>query len=276
VVKEAQRNVPDPGGGPHDRLFVPPAVRSQVLQWGHSSKLTCHPGGHRTLVFLRHRFWWPGMAGDVREFVAACSVCARSKASHRPPAGLLRPLPIPSRPWSHIAVDFVTGLPPSEGNTVILTIIDRFSKAVHYVPLPKLPSALETADLLSKHVFKLHGIPMDIVSDRGPQFASRVWSAFCKAVGAAASLSSGYHPQTNGQTERANQDLEAALHCVTAHHPVSLSSFLPWIEYAHNSLSCSATVMSPFMARCSQPKRRRWQSLLWRSISGGFGRFGGT
>ena len=247
VVKEAQRSVPDPGGGPPDRLFVPPAVRSQVLQWGHSSKLACHPGAHRTLVFLRHRFWWPGMTGDVREFVAACSVCARSKASHRPPAGLLRPLPIPSRPWSHIAVDFVTGLPPSEGNTVILTIIDRFSKAVHYVPLPKLPSALETADLLSKHVFKLHGIPVDIVSDRGPQFASRVWSAFCKAVGAAASLSSGYHPQTNSQTERANQDLEAALRCVTAHHPVSWSSFLPWIEYAHNSLSCSATGMSPFM-----------------------------
>ena len=145
-------------------------------------------------------------------------------------------------------MDFVTGLPPSEGNTVILTIIDRFSKAVHYIPLPKFPSALETADLLSSHVFKLHGIPIDIVSDRGPQFASRVWSAFCKAVCTAASLSSGYHPPTNGWTERANQDLEAALRCVTAHHPVSWSSFLPWIEYAHNSLSCSATGMSPFMA----------------------------
>uniref|UniRef100_A0AAQ4R7X3 Gypsy retrotransposon integrase-like protein 1 n=1 Tax=Gasterosteus aculeatus aculeatus TaxID=481459 RepID=A0AAQ4R7X3_GASAC len=115
VVKEAQEVVPDPGGGPPARLFVPPAVRSQVLQWGHSSKLTCHPGAHRTLIFLRHRFWWPGMAKDVCEFVAACSVCARSKASHRRPAGLLRPLPIPSRRWSHIAVDFVTGLPPSEG-----------------------------------------------------------------------------------------------------------------------------------------------------------------
>ena len=96
----------------------------------------------------------------------------------------LCPLPIPSRPWSHIAVDFVTGLPPSEGNSVILTIIDRFSKSVRYVPLPKLPSAFDTANLLINHVFKLHGIPMDIVSDRGPQFASQVWKDFCK-VGAA-------------------------------------------------------------------------------------------
>ena len=168
VVKEAQKDVPDPGGGPPTRLLIPPTVRSQVLQWGHSSKLTCHPGAHRTLIFLRHRFWWLGMARETREFVAACSVCARSKASHQLPARLLRSLP---SPWSHIAVDFVTGLPPCGGNTVVLTIIDCFSKAVHYVPLPKLPSVLETADLLTNHVFKLYGIPIDIVSDRGPQFA---------------------------------------------------------------------------------------------------------
>jgi len=145
-------------------------------------------------------------------------------------------------------MDFVTGLPPSEGNTVILTIVDRFSKAVHFIPLPKLPSALETATLITQHVFRLHGIPQDIVSDRGPQFASRVWKAFCRGLGASASLSSGYHPQTNGQTERANQELEAALRCVSSRHPVSWASHLPWVEYAHNSLVCSATGMSPFMA----------------------------
>ncbi|XP_037626231.1 uncharacterized protein LOC119488550 [Sebastes umbrosus] len=132
------------------------SARSQVLQWGHSSKLTCHPGFHRTLSFIKRRFWWPSMTRDTRAFVSACSVCARSKASHQPPAGLLRPLPVPSRPWSHIAVDFVTGLPPSEGNTIILTVVDNFSKAVHFVPLPKLPSATETADLLVLHVFRLH------------------------------------------------------------------------------------------------------------------------
>ena len=188
------------------------------------------------------------MSQDTRAFVSACSICARSKASHQPPAGLLRPLPIPSRPWSHIAVDFVTGLPPSAGNTVIFTIVDRFSKTVHFVPLPKLPSASETADLMVQHVYRLHGIPQDIVSDRGPQFTSQVWKAFCKALGTSSSLSSGYHPQTNGQTELTNQDLETALRCVTARHPSSWVSQLPWVEYAHNSLTSAATGMSPFMA----------------------------
>ena len=247
VVRNAQLSQPDPGGGPRNTLFVPESVRTQVLQWGHCSKLTCHPGVNRTLTFLKQRFWWPSMNRDARSFVAACSTCARSKSIHQPPAGLLNPLPIPKRPWSHIAVDFVTGLPESEGNTTVLTIVDRFSKQVHYVPLPKLPTASETAKLLVLHVFRLHGIPSDIVSDRGPQFTSCVWRAFCQAMGTTVSLSSGYHPQSNGQTERANQDLGSALRCVASRNPSTWSSYLPWVEYAHNSLVSSATGMSPFM-----------------------------
>lgn len=164
------------------------------------------------------------------------AVCARGKASHQPSAGLLLPLSVPTCPWSHVALDFVTGLPPSQGNTTILTTVDRFSKAVHYVALPKLPTAHETAELMVQHVFRLHGIPSDIVSDRGPQFISQVWKAFCQALGASVSLSSGFHPQTNRQCERANQDLEAALCCVAVQNPASWSSHLSWLEYVHNSL----------------------------------------
>ena len=160
--------------------------------------------------FIRRRFWWSTMDADVRSFIAACATCARNKTSTHPHSGLLRPLPIPSRPWSHIALDFVTGLPPSEGNTTILTVIDRLSKATHFIALPKLPSSRETADLLFQHVFCLHGIPADIVSDRGPQFTSQVWHAFCWALGATSSLSSGFYPQSNGQSERANEEMEAA------------------------------------------------------------------
>uniref|UniRef100_A0A3Q2VMJ8 Integrase catalytic domain-containing protein n=1 Tax=Haplochromis burtoni TaxID=8153 RepID=A0A3Q2VMJ8_HAPBU len=89
---------------------------------------------------------------------------------------------------------------------------------------------------------------MEIVSDRGPQFASQAWGAFCTALGAKPCLSSGYHPQTNGQTERLNQELETTLRCVTAHNPASWSTFLPWVEYAHNTLTASATGLSPFEA----------------------------
>lgn len=105
-------------------MYVPPSVRSPVLHWGHASKVVCHPGVHRTLFLLQQRLWWPTMAGDTREFITACSVCARNKPPDRAPSGLLQPLPIPRLPWSHIAMDFITGLPPSEGNTIILTIVD--------------------------------------------------------------------------------------------------------------------------------------------------------
>ncbi len=186
------------------------------------------------------------MARDIQLFVLACSVCAISKTSNRPPAGLLQPLSVPSRPWSHISLDFVTGLPPSQGNTVVLTVVDRFSKATHFIPLPKIPSARETAVAVIDHVFRIHGLPMDVVSDRGPQFISKFWKEFCRLLGATVSLSSGYHPQSNGQTERANQDLERVMRCLVSQNPSSWSQQLSWVEYAHNSLPVSSTGLSPF------------------------------
>ncbi len=186
------------------------------------------------------------MARDIRCFVLACSVCAVSKTSNRPPAGLLQPLSVPSRPWSHISLDFVSGLPPLSGNTVVLTVVDRFSKATHFIALPKLPSARETAVAVIDHIFCIHGLPMDVVSDRGPQFVSKFWREFCHLLGATVSLSSGFHPQSNGQTERANQDLERMLRCLVSQNPSSWSQQLSWVEYAHNSLPVSATGLSPF------------------------------
>lgn len=203
---------------------------------------------NRTLNLLKRHFWWPTMETDIRAYVSACTICARGKSSHLPPAGLLHLLLVPGSPWSHIALDFITGLPALQGNTVILTIVDRFSKAVHFVALPVLPTAHETADLLVQHIFHLHGIPLDIVSDQGPQFRSQAWKAFCQALGASVSLTSGFHPQTNGETERANQNLVSALRCVTTANPSSWSSHLAWIEYAHNFLTSAATGLSPFEA----------------------------
>ncbi len=238
-----------PRACPEGRLFVPAPLRPEVLRWGHESRVTCHPGVRRSLAAIRQRFWWPSMAQDVRQFVLACSVCAQNKTSNQFPVGLLQPLPIPSRPWSHLALDFVSGLPPSRGNTVILTVVDRFSKAAHFVPLPKLPSAMETAQVVVDHIFRIHGLPVDVVSDRGPQFVSRFWKEFCRQIGASTSLSSGFHPQTNGQSERANQDLERTLRCLASHSPSSWSQQLPWVEYSHNSLPVASTGMSPF--QCS-------------------------
>ncbi|KAL0147619.1 hypothetical protein M9458_057083, partial [Cirrhinus mrigala] len=245
-VKTALEGVTPPVACPPNRLFVPEELRSEVIQWGHCSNVACHPGVNRTIHVVKQRFWWPLMARDVRSFVLACSVCAIGKTSNRPPDGLLQPLLVPSRPWSHIALDFVTALPPSQGNTVVLTVVDRFSKAAHFIPLPKLPSAKETAVTVVDHVFRLHGLPTDVVSDRGPQFVSKFWQEFCRLLGATVSLSSGFHPQSNGQTERANQDLERTLRCMVTRNPSSWSQQLSMVEYAHNSLPVSSTGLSPF------------------------------
>uniref|UniRef100_A0A9J7YMM7 Gypsy retrotransposon integrase-like protein 1 n=1 Tax=Cyprinus carpio carpio TaxID=630221 RepID=A0A9J7YMM7_CYPCA len=142
----AVQGVTPPVDCPPNRLFVAEGLPSSVIQWGHCSNVACHPGVSRTTSLVKQRFWWPRMTRDVHSFVLACSVCATGKTSNRPPDGLLQPLPIPSRPWSHIALDFVTALPPSQGNTVVLTVVDRFSKAVHFIPLPKLPSAKAKAN----------------------------------------------------------------------------------------------------------------------------------
>uniref|UniRef100_A0A3Q2NTH6 Gypsy retrotransposon integrase-like protein 1 n=1 Tax=Fundulus heteroclitus TaxID=8078 RepID=A0A3Q2NTH6_FUNHE len=226
-----------------------PAARARYrIKWAHSEKFLAHPGFFRTSSLLSRHFWWPHMSRDIKNFVLSCPVCAQNKPSNQRPAGLLQPLPVPERPWSHIALDFVTGLPSSNGMTTILTIINRFSKSCHLIPLRKLPSALQMAQLLVKHVFRLHGIPLDILSDRGPQFTSRVWKEFASALGARYTLTSGYHPQTNGQTERMNQELESTLRCLTSTNPSDWSQYLPWIEYAHNSHVSTATGISPFEA----------------------------
>lgn len=103
------------------------------------------------------------------QFVLACSTCAKNKTLNHPPIGLLQHLPLPSHPWSHLALDFVTGLPPSRGNTVILMVVDHFSKVAHFIPLPKLPSAKEAAQVVVYHIFQIHGLP-----NSGPHFVSSV------------------------------------------------------------------------------------------------------
>lgn len=156
------------------------------------------------------------------------------------------PLPASCNPWSHIALDFVTSLPESGGMTTILTLVDRFSKMVHFIALPKLPSAKETAEVLPNQVFRLHGLPRDIVSDWGPQFIAKFWAELCKLLGISVNLSLGLHPETNGQSERLNQQLETGLRILCSHKPSSWTKNLVWVEYAHNSLPSAATSLTPF------------------------------
>ncbi|KAL0195066.1 hypothetical protein M9458_008638, partial [Cirrhinus mrigala] len=235
-----------PPGCPPGRQFVPRTQRIALIHSTHTSLGTGHPGANNTLTLLSERFWWPAMARDVRQYIQGCKECAMSKSPRHLPAGKLHPLPVPNRPWSHLGVDFMTDLPSSDGNTCILVIIDRFSKFCCLIPLKGLPTALETAETLFNHVFRYYGIPEDIVSDRGPQFISRVWRLFFRLLGVTISLSSGYHPQTNGQTERKIQEVGRFLRTFCHGHQDSWNQFLGWAEYAQNSLRQPTTGLIPF------------------------------
>ncbi len=186
------------------------------------------------------------MAQDISQYIKGCSVCAITNTPRRLPEGKLVPLPIPNRPWSHLGIDFMTDLPCSDNHTCVFVVIDRFSKACKLLPLKGLPTAFEAAEALFQNVFHHFGLPEDIVLDRGPQFVSRVWQAFFKLMGVSVSLSSGYHPQTNSQTERKVQEIGRYLRSYCHQNQDSWSQFLPWAEYAQNSLRQSTTGLITF------------------------------
>uniref|UniRef100_A0A3Q3LFZ5 Gypsy retrotransposon integrase-like protein 1 n=1 Tax=Mastacembelus armatus TaxID=205130 RepID=A0A3Q3LFZ5_9TELE len=235
-----------PPGCPPGLQYVPRLQRKSLIHSAHSSVGTGHPGVTATLGLLKGSYWWPNMGADVRRYIRGCVDCAVSKSSRHLPVGKLCPLPTPNRPWSHIGVDFITDLPNSNGNTCILVIVDRFSKFCRLLPLVALPTALQTAELLFDQVFRIFGLPEDIVSDRGPQFISRVWKSFFSLLQTSVSLSSGYHPQTNGQTERKIQEVSRFLRTFCRDHQDRWERFLGWAEYAQNSLIHSSTGLTPF------------------------------
>ena len=245
-IREAAVHDPQPPECPPGRVYVPKPLRSRLITWAHTSLGTGHPGTTRTQQLLSSLYWWSTLNKDVQTHVQSCSVCAQSKVPRHLPAGTLEPLPIPQRPWTHLSIDFVTDLPQSEGNTTIVVIVDRFSKGCCLVPLPGLPTSLQTAEVLFHHVFRRFGLPEDIVSDRGTQFTSQVWRAFMERLGVTVSLTSGHHPQSNGQVERLNQEIGRFLRCYCGDRQNDWCRFLPWAEYAQNSLKHSSSGLTPF------------------------------
>ncbi|KAL0152701.1 hypothetical protein M9458_052424, partial [Cirrhinus mrigala] len=243
-IRQATLQEPAPPDCPEGKLYVLSSLPQRLLGAAHQSPGSGHPGSKWTLSLLQSG--GPVCAGTPSGTSrAALSVPGLTfLACH--PAGLLVPLPIPERPWSHLGVDFVTDLPTSEGNTCILVVVDRFSKMCKLIPLKGLPTAMEAAEHLFHHVFRQFGIPEEIVSDRGPQFISHVWKAFFKLLGVSVNLSSGYHPQTNCQTERKIQELGRYLRAYCQEDQHSWSRFLPWAEYAQNSLRQDSTGLTPF------------------------------
>jgi transposase InsO family protein len=153
------------------------------------------------------------MKADVQSFVKACTVCQQAKPDRARYPGLLQPLPVPAGAWEVVSMDFVKGLPRSGQHNCILVVVDKFSKLAHFLPLRHPFTALSVAKLYLDNIYKLHGLPMVIISDRDRVFTSKLWRELFGLAGVTLKMSSAYHPQTDGQTERINQCMETYLRC---------------------------------------------------------------
>nr|KYP50860.1 Retrotransposable element Tf2 [Cajanus cajan] len=184
-----------------DRVCVPsdPTLRRLILEEGHRSKLSFHPGATKMYQDLRKIFWWPRMKKDIAEFVSACLVCQKAKIEHQKPSGLLQPLSIPEWKWDNISMDFVVALPRTRrGHDSIWVIVDRLTKSAHFLPINIRYSLERLAGLYIDEIVRLHGIPSSIVSDRDPRFTSRFWESLQQALRTQLRLNSAYYPQTDG------------------------------------------------------------------------------
>jgi hypothetical protein len=187
-------------------------IKESILREAHDSAYSIHPGTTKMYKDLKTHYWWYGMKRDIAEYVSLCDTCQWVKVEHQRPAGLLQPLKIPEWKWEEIGMDFIVGLPRTQaGYDSIWVIVDRLTKAAHFIPVKTTYSGAKLAELYMSRIVCLHGVPKKIVSDRGSQFTSKLWEKLHESMHTKLNLSSAYHPQTNGQTERTNQILEDML-----------------------------------------------------------------
>ncbi|WVZ03423.1 hypothetical protein V8G54_024229 [Vigna mungo] len=225
----------------HDNPFIP-----VLLEEFQKTPLSGHTGVAKTLLRLQHNFYWKGMHEDVQHFVAHCATCLQTKYETKRPAGLLQPLSIPVEPWVDLSLDFITGLPIFQGYTVILVVVDRFSKGAHFGMLPTHFTSFKVAQLFLEMVCKYHGFPRSLVSDRDPIFISKFWRELFRLCGTKLRMSTSFYPETDGQTEVLNRVLEQYLRSMVHNKPNEWGKYLGLAEWCDNTTTHSATGMSPF------------------------------
>jgi len=233
-----------------DRVWIPDDAdaRRQIIQLHHDPPACGHGGHARTFEKLQRGYFWLNMTADVKRYVANCQTCRRSKPD-RSRHGQLMPLPIPDQRWEHITMDFLTDLPPSRlsGATYVMIIADRLTKRVHLIPLKRIDAQTVARAFLSE-IFRLHGLPKLMTSDRGTQFTSEVWNHVTKALDIKLALSTAYHPETDGQSERSIQTLEQHLRALVNYAQDDWEDWLPSAEFAMNDSISDSTKMTPFFA----------------------------
>eukprot|EP00736_Rhodelphis_marinus_P011688 Rmarinus@m.20211 len=234
-----------------DRLCIPEGMlelKQDILEDFHSALVSGHIGRDRTYDAVAKTFFWKGLYRDVTKLVNSCDICQRVKPSQRKRPGLLQPLPIPRERWQSVSLDFITQLPPSGklAFDTILVVVDRLSKRAHFLPCHATDAASDVARLYFGSIVKLHGIPQSLVSDRDVRFTSRFWRTLMDECGVKRNMSSAFHPQTDGQTERVNRVLEEMVRCYIGPLFNDWVNLLPAIEIAYNRAVNSSTGFSPY------------------------------
>ena len=183
----------------------------------------------------------------VKLYVQTCDKCQRIKHHNQPLERELQPLEIPTKPWQSVSLDFITHLPTTtQGNNSILVVVDRFSKMAHFIPTKDTVTGNETAKLYFNNIYRLHGLPESIISDRDPKFTANFWNCLWKCTGTQLRMSTAHHPQSDGQTERTNMTLESMLRAVISHNQKDWENYLCHAEFAFNSYKNASTKYSPF------------------------------
>jgi hypothetical protein len=229
------------------RLCLPNCqIRDDIIHDNHDARIAGHPGIIKTYSNIARAYYWPGMAKDIRTHVQECDACQRTKRSTQPPPGELQPMPIPAAPWSSIGMDFLGPVPMSKnGNEIILVVVDRLTKMAHFIPTIRKFTSQIVADLFIKHVFRHHGLPESIVSDRDSKFTSHFWKALHKELGVKMLMSTAEHPQTDGQSEAMVKVIQKMLRPFTICGD-DWEELLPTLEFAYNDTVQATTQQTPF------------------------------
>lgn len=239
------------------KVYVPknPDLRRQLVELHHDSLMAGHPGRWKTLELVSRNYWWPGMSRYVAAYVKGCDKCNRTKIFPAKPVGKLVPTQIPQDIWDIITVDLITGLPESAGYNAIMVVVDRLSKLLHAIPTTDTVTAEGVARLFKDYVWKHHGLPLQVISDRGPQFVAKFMKELNDILGIKTAASTSFHPQTDGQTERSNQEIEQYLRLFVNHRQDDWVEWLPLAEFSHNNRIQASTRQTPFMLNSGRHPR---------------------
>ena len=228
-------------------------LRMDILKEVHDTPYGGHLGAARTLELLTRVFTWPKVHADVEQFVKTCHVCQRDKSIHTGPKGLLNPLDIPERRWESVSMDFITGLPPTKkGNTQIVVYVDRLTKMVHLDALPTNTTAAAVAQNFVRNVFRLHGLPASLITDRDSKFTSHFWAELTRLLGTARHMSTAFRPQSDGQTERVNKVVEDMLRHWVNPEQDNWDTLLDCAEFAINNAYSESIKTTPFRLNYGQ------------------------